>query len=156
MTKIDQSLTCKAMTSHYSPLLVFFFHILRACFFLIYIKDISCTKKKPRPENCIYKALPLLPMQHFHNTIVSWMGIFSKPNSCFEMVHSWISVFLNKKKPAKHSDPYPDPAEQSWSRRGEKSKRQMFAWCYFILFPWNLISHLLQNINAPTKKKKVC
>lgn len=35
--KVDQSLTCKAMTSHYSPLLSFFsFHILRACNFFFF------------------------------------------------------------------------------------------------------------------------
>lgn len=63
-----------------SPAVFFFFSYIEGMYFFFFCK-----------------ALPLLPVQHFHNTIVSWMGTFLKPNSCFEMLHTWISVFLKKK-----------------------------------------------------------
>lgn len=57
-----------------------------------------------------------------------------------------------KKQQTKTSDPYPDPALHSQCRSGEKSNRRMFAQCLLILSLWHLTAHLLQNINALTKK----
>lgn len=57
-----------------------------------------------------------------------------------------------KKQWTKTSDPYPDPALHSQCGSREKSNQRMFAQCLLILSPWHLTAHLLQNINALTKK----
>lgn len=81
-------------------------------------------------------------------------------NSALDVLPSSTLVFRQctpesqpfKKQLTKTSDPYPDPALQSQGRSGEKSNQRMFEQCLLILSSWHLTAHLLQNINASTKK----
>lgn len=95
---------------------------------------------QPEPLDCSV----VLPPQ------TSILAALPSPAPFPRRAHLNLSLLKNSKQ--KTSDPYPDPALYSQCRSGEKSNRSMFAQCLLILSLWHLTAHLLQNINALTKK----
>lgn len=148
LTRTDQNLTCKETAIHCSLLLsislFLFFGYWGYIFWWSYLR--GAESQLPFSE---VSQSPWIAAWCFHHKPASWL-LFQAQLPFPRSAHLNLSLLKNSKQ--KTSDPYPDPALHSQCRSGEKSNRSMFAQCLLILSLWHLTAHLLQNINALTKK----